>query len=67
MSEDRVLADEPEAGGDSQWRFDLDEVGPESEPDPLEPGSPTRENIAFVILGAVGTVFAIIQLVRPFA
>ena len=69
------MVDEPAGGpdadavedGESEWRFGLDDVGPEAEPDPLEPGSPTLENVVFVVLGAVGTVLAIIQLVRPFA
>lgn len=67
MAADRLLADESTDDEESEWQFDLDEVGPEAAPDPITPGSPTRENIAFVILGAVGTVLAIIQLVRPFA
>lgn len=67
MAADRMLDDESTDDGESEWRFDLDEVGPEAAPDPIEPGSPSRENVAFVILGAVGTVLAIIQLVRPFA
>lgn len=67
MSDDGMVGDESAEDDDSEWRFELDEVGPEAEPDPLEPGSPAREDVAFVILGAVGTLFAIIQLVRPFA
>lgn len=63
MRDDTVAAEED---SDSQWRFDLDDVGPEAGPDPLEPGSPTREDVAFVLLGAVATLIAIVQLVRPF-
>ena len=67
MAADWTPEDESTDDGESEWRFDLDEVGPEADPDPIEPGSPSRENVAFVLLGAVGTVLAIIQLVRPFA
>ena len=43
---------------EGEWRFDLDEVGPEAEddPEPIEPGSPTLENTLFVLVGIVGTL-----------
>ena len=50
--------DEDEDEG--EWQFGLDEVGPdgivESEPEPLEPGTPTIENVFFVLVGVVGTL-----------
>ena len=44
-----------------EWQFGLDEVGPdgliEEEAEPLEPGRPRLENVVFVLLGVVGTLF----------
>jgi hypothetical protein len=46
----------------SDWKYDLDEVGEDAEPDEeeieqnLEPGSPTLENAVFVALGAATTL-----------
>jgi hypothetical protein len=46
----------------SDWKYDLDEVGEDAEPDEedidqhLEPGSPTLENAFFVALGAATTL-----------
>lgn len=44
-----------------EWQFELDEVGPdgviEDEPEPIEPGQPTLENVFFVLVGVVGTLF----------
>ncbi|MFW6384280.1 MAG: DUF7312 domain-containing protein [Halodesulfurarchaeum sp.] len=38
----------------SDWKFDLDEVGPEAEPETpsIEPGSPAAENVIPFLLGA---------------
>ena len=38
----------------SDWKFDLDEVGPEAEPTvpSIEPGSPKLENVVPFLLGA---------------
>lgn len=46
---------DPEA---EQWRFGLDEVGEDAEPErpPLEPGSVSAENAFFILVGAVGTL-----------
>ncbi|MFD1642105.1 DUF7312 domain-containing protein [Halohasta litorea] len=46
---------------ESQWRFSVDEVGPEAEPDPpepdpIEPESITFEHAVFVGLGVALTV-----------
>ena len=46
----------------SDWKYDLDEVGEDAEPDEeerdlnLEPGSPSLENAFFVALGAATTL-----------
>jgi len=55
--------------GDAQWRFGIDEVGEDGvvdserpERSPVEPGSPSLENVAFFVVGialAVG-VFALL-------
>jgi hypothetical protein len=38
----------------SDWKFDLDEVGPEADPQvpTIEPGSPKLENVLPFLLGA---------------
>jgi hypothetical protein len=37
------------------WRYELDEVGPDAEPDvrAIEPESPSAENVVFFVLGVV--------------
>ncbi|MBP2251530.1 hypothetical protein J2754_001861 [Halarchaeum solikamskense] len=55
--------------GDEQWRFGVNEVGEDGvveserpEPSPVEPGSPSSENVVFFVAGvalAVG-VFALL-------
>jgi len=51
---------EPTDDGDENWEYALDDVGPEADPDPepepLEPGSPSLENAAFVALGVAITL-----------
>lgn len=54
--------DDPAAAAeddDREWHFALDEVGedaePQGRPEP-EPGSPSLENAAFVVLGIVATL-----------
>lgn len=46
------------SGGDEdgEWRFGLEDVGPEAEPpepEPVEPGSLDRENVLFFVLGVL--------------
>ncbi|WP_132057332.1 DUF7312 domain-containing protein [Halorussus amylolyticus] len=42
---------------DSEWKYDIDEVGEEAEPDlpdpEIHPGSPSAENAFFVALGVL--------------
>ncbi|WP_440007824.1 DUF7312 domain-containing protein [Halomicrococcus sp. SG-WS-1] len=53
----------------SEWKFDVDEVGDDAdEPDrddapEMEPGSPSLENAAFVLLGALSMLFVLVRLV----
>ncbi|WP_115865124.1 DUF7312 domain-containing protein [Halorussus litoreus] len=59
----------------SEWKYDIDEVGedaegddPDEEPDrrergPIEPGSPTAENVLFVTLGIATMLFVFARLV----
>jgi hypothetical protein len=51
----------PSAEEEGEWQFGLDEVGPdgvvEDEPEPIEPETPKLENVVFVLLGVVGTLF----------
>ena len=59
----------PQTDDQSEWRFGVDDVGPdgiveespaEEEMRPIEPGSPSAENIVFVLLGvllAAGLIF----------
>lgn len=66
MSGQREPAEDPteEIEADDEWRFSIDEVGPDAEPetpetDPIEPESISAEHAAFVVLGvllAVGVV-----------
>jgi len=46
------------------WQFELDEVGEEGDagPDPIEPGSPSAENVAFFLLGVATMAGAIALL-----
>jgi hypothetical protein len=50
----------------SDWKYDLDEVGDDdTEPGPeerLEPGSPSLENAAFVLLGVLSMLFVFASL-----
>jgi hypothetical protein len=47
----------------SDWKFELDEVGPEAEPaiPEIEPGSPRLENVVPFLLGA-GLAIAMLLL-----
>lgn len=58
--DDRRKEESDTEADDSEWRFSIDEVGPEAEsraePEPLEPGSPSLEHVAFVLIGVVGTL-----------
>ena len=51
----------------SDWKYELDEVGEDAEPDEadseLEPGSPSLENAFFVVLGVAATLFAFARIV----
>lgn len=53
-----------EAAADGEWRFGLDEVGEDADlgPDPIEPGSPSVENVAFFLLGVATMAGAIALL-----
>ena len=46
-----AVSEEDREEDESPWRFSLDEVGEEAEPEPIEPGRPTLENVVFVLLG----------------
>ncbi|MFB6109646.1 MAG: hypothetical protein ABEJ60_02075 [Halodesulfurarchaeum sp.] len=47
----------------SDWQFEIDEVGPESEsdPDPIEPGSPEIEHVIPFLFG-IGLAIAVLLL-----
>lgn len=50
---------------DREFKFDLDEVGPDAPPDDsIDPGSPELENVIFVLLGVLSTLFVIAQLAQ---
>ncbi|ELK45737.1 hypothetical protein G3A49_04050 [Haloferax volcanii] len=59
--------------GDGEWRFGVDDVGPDGiiddEPEfeqlPIEPESPRAENIVFVLLGVLLAVGLIVVTVYP--
>lgn len=51
----------------SDWKYDLDDVGPEAEPDepelpPVEKGAPSLENVVFVLLGALAALYVFATL-----
>jgi hypothetical protein len=52
----------------SDWKYDLDEVGDDASPtaderdEPLEPGSPSIENAAFVLLGVLSMLFVFVRI-----
>lgn len=56
---DRVVNDDPEEGtGDHEpW-----EGADEPTPDPVDPGDPSPENVAFVVLGALLTLFVLARV-----
>ncbi|AKU06916.1 MULTISPECIES: DUF7312 domain-containing protein [Haloferax] len=64
---------EDDRDGDGEWRFGVDDVGPDGivddEPEieqlPIEPGSPRAENVAFVFLGVLLAVGLIVITVFP--
>ena len=52
----------------SDWKFDLDEVGPdgvverEADEPPIEPGRPAAENVVFLVLGMAVALFVLAKL-----
>jgi len=52
---------------DDEWTYSIDEVGPggevESEPDPVEAGSPKAEHVLFFALGVVAVLGAFVAVV----
>lgn len=51
----------------SDWKFDLDEVGPDgvvedAEPEPVEPGEPTLAGSLFVLLGIATALYVLAVL-----
>lgn len=48
----------------SDWQYELDEVGPDAEPEPdaVEPGSPSLENVAFFVLGIALAVVLVVSI-----
>jgi hypothetical protein len=65
-------ASEPQTEDESEWRFGIDDVGPDGiiedspvEEEPIEPGSPRTENVVFVLLGVFIAVALIFVTVFP--
>jgi hypothetical protein len=57
-----------DAEGDEEWQFALDEVGPDGvieQRESIEPGSPSLENVVFVLLGVALTVYLIWSVAAP--
>lgn len=55
----------------SDWKYDVDDVGDDdddppvdvfAEEEPLEPGTPSAENVLFVLLGVLTVVFVFLHL-----
>jgi hypothetical protein len=58
--------DEPARNEESEWRFAVDEVGEDGkrvEVDPIEPGSPRIETVAFFVLGVITMVGVLAVLI----
>jgi len=63
-------AAEPDVdSNDSEWRFGIDEVGPEAEAareaarnPPIEPESIDAENALFVVAGVLGTLLLVFSV-----
>lgn len=47
---------------DSDWEYELEELGGEEQSDVVEAGTPTPEGVAFVVLGAAATVLALLRM-----
>lgn len=67
-------ASEPETEDEGEWRFGIDDVGPDGIVDdspteadalPIEPESPTLENTAFVLLGVLLAVGLLVVTAFP--
>ncbi|KAB1196971.1 MULTISPECIES: hypothetical protein [Haloferax] len=65
---------EPKTEDEGEWRFSIDDVGPDgivdNSPDgpealPIEPESPNPENVVFVVLGVLLAVGLIVITVFP--
>ncbi|UIP00825.1 hypothetical protein Hbl1158_05565 [Halobaculum sp. CBA1158] len=61
-----TVGDDADDAGD-EWRFALDEVGPDAEPDgperpPIEPESVDAENALFVVAGVLGTLLFVLSV-----
>lgn len=54
--------DAEEDTGGREWRFALDEVGPEAESSAIEPGRPSLENVLFFAFGAITALGLLISL-----
>jgi hypothetical protein len=50
-------------GAADDWEYELEELDDEAPPDEVvEAGTPTLEGAAFVVLGAVATVVALLRM-----
>lgn len=59
------MAGDPDQPNDEgrEWRFSLDEVGPESESSTIEAGRPALENVVFFVLGVATALLALLSLI----
>ena len=48
--------------GEGDWEYQLDDLEDDSTPDPVDPGDPTVESVAFVLLGALLTLFVMARV-----
>ena len=42
---------------DEEWDYQLEDLDDEQTPDTVDPGDPSAEGVAFVVLGALLTLF----------
>lgn len=59
--------DDPDADDEPEWRFSIDEVGPQAdpdpEPDPIEPEEISLEHATFVAIGVLLTLFVMLTAI----
>lgn len=48
--------------GDGDWDYQIEDVTDDPTPEPVDPGDPSAENVTFVVLGALLTLFVLARV-----